>query len=490
MRVLSVTSELHPLVKTGGLADVAGALPPALARHGVEVRTLLPGYPKVLEAAGGGEVVHRWDAPGDAPWGGPAALRRARVAGLELYVLDAPGLYDRPGGPYADASGADHGDNWRRFAALARAGAELGRGALAEFVPDVVHAHDWQAGLVPAYLRRDGARAGAGAGAPSVVTVHNLAFQGRFDAGVFPALGLPPGAFSIDGVEYYGGVGFLKAGLRLADAVTTVSPTYAEEIVTSEGGMGLGGLLATRRDEGALHGIVNGIDAAVWDPAADPNLPEPFSAADPAPRAASRRALEARLGLDADAAPLFVAISRLTGQKGIDLLAAAADGLVAAGGKLAVLGTGEPALEAALAAAAGRHPGRIGVVLAHDEGLAHLMQGGGDAILVPSRFEPCGLTQLCGLRYGAVPVVARTGGLADTVIDANHAALTAGVATGLQFAPGDAGALARAVAKAVALHRTPGVWAGLRRAGMAADVSWDHSAAEYAALYEALAGGA
>ncbi len=474
MRILSVASEAHPLVKTGGLADVAGALPAALARLGVETRTLLPAYPGVLSGTGGGEVVHRW---ADLH-GGPAALRRAEAAGLALLLLDAPHLYDRPGGPYADPSGADHPDNWRRFAALCRAGADIARGAVPELRPDLVHAHDWQAAMTAAFLRYDGTPV------PSVVTIHNLAFQGRFEAGVFPALGLPPRAFSIDGVEYYGGVGFLKAGLRLADAITTVSPTYAEEILTPAGGMGLGGLLADRA--GALRGIVNGIDTEVWDPAADPHLPAPFSREDLAPRQADRRALEARFGLDADDAPVFVVVSRLTGQKGIDLLVGAADPLVAAGGKLAVLGTGEPALERALAAAAERHPGRIGVAIAYDEPLAHLMQGGGDAILVPSRFEPCGLTQLCGLRYGTVPVVARTGGLADTVIDANHAALAAGVATGLQFPPGDGPALERAVRRAVDLHRTPGAWAGLRREGMRADVSWDRSAAAYAALYRGL----
>ena len=475
MRVLSVTSELHPLVKTGGLADVAGALPPALARHGVETRSLLPAYPGVLARIGGGEVVHRW---GEIQ-GGPASLLRAEAGGLGLYLLDAPHLYDRPGGPYADASGAEHPDNWRRFAALCRAGADVGGGLLPDFRPDLVHAHDWQAGLTPAYLHFGGAPV------PSVATVHNLAFQGRFEADVFPALGLPPRAFSIDGVEYYGGVGFLKAGLRLASAITTVSPTYAEEILAPEGGMGLGGLLASRA--GALRGIVNGIDTAVWDPSADPHLPAPFSAADLVPREASRRALEERFGLRADDAPLFVVISRLTGQKGIDLLAGAVDPLVASGGKLAVLGTGDPALERELEAAAARHPGRVGVAIAYDEALAHLMQGGGDAILVPSRFEPCGLTQLCGLRYGTVPVVARTGGLTDTVIDANHAALAAGVATGLHFAPGDGPALARAVRRAVGLHRAPDAWAGLRREGMRADVSWDRSAAEYAALYREVA---
>lgn len=471
MRVLSVASELHPLVKTGGLADVAGALPGALEGHGVEMRSLLPGYRGVMEATGGGEAVHRWDALG----GGPAALLRAEAG---LYLLDAPHLYDREGGPYAGPDGADHPDNWRRFAALARAGADVAAGALREFAPDIVHLHDWQAALTAAFLRCEGRPV------PSVVTIHNLAFQGAFEADVFPALGLPPGAFSIDGVEYYGGVGFLKAGLAMADAITTVSPTYAEEIVTRRGGMGLGGLLASRRD--VLRGIVNGIDTAVWDPAADPHLPAPFSAADPAPREASRRALEERMGLAADEAPLLVAISRLTSQKGIDLLTSAADGLVAAGAKLAVLGTGEPALEEALRAAAGRHPGRIGVAVAYDEGLAHLMQGGGDAIVVPSRFEPCGLTQLYGLRYGTVPVVARTGGLADTVIDANPAALEAGAATGVQFSPVDAAGLEDAIARTCDLFDVQKLWEGMQKRGMRQPVGWDASARDWLGLFEAL----
>lgn len=472
--MLSVTSELHPLVKTGGLADVAGALPLALARQGVEARSLLPAYPGVLARTGGGTVVHRWEEF----YGGPAALRRAEAAGHRLLLLDAPHLYDRQGGPYADASGADHLDNWRRFAALSRAGADIAGALLPDFAPDVVHAHDWQAALTAAFLHYDGARV------PSVVTVHNLAFQGQFDAAVFPKIGLPARAFSIDGVEYYGGVGFLKAGLRLASAVTTVSPTYAEEIRTPEGGMGLGGLLSDRA--GALHGIVNGIDVEDWNPAADPHLPARFSAADLAPRDANRRALAERFGLEPEDGPLFIVITRLTWQKGSDLLLGAVDHLVGLGGRLAVLGTGDPAFEDGLRAAATRHPGRVGVAIAYDEPLAHLMQGGADAILVPSRFEPCGLTQLCGLRYGAVPVVARTGGLADTVIDANHAALTAGVATGIQFPPGDETALRRALDWATALHAAPGVWEGLRQAGMRTDVSWDRSAAAYAALYRSL----
>ena len=263
MKVLSVTSEIYPLIKTGGLADVAGALPPALGRLGIAVRTLVPGYPSVIARVTDGEVLHSFPAL----LGAPARLIGARIAGLDLIVLDAPELFERSGGPYADASGRDHPDNWRRFAALSRAGAEIAAGLLPDFVPDIVHAHDWQAALTPAYLRY------FGIGVPSIVTVHNLAFQGQFPAAIFGALELPGEAYSLDGVEYYGGVGFLKAGLQCAWAITTVSPTYAAEIRTPSFGMGLDGLIEHRG--AAVHGIVNGIDTEVWDPATDGLLAAP-----------------------------------------------------------------------------------------------------------------------------------------------------------------------------------------------------------------------
>ncbi len=425
MRVLSVASEVYPLIKTGGLADVAGALPPALARRGIEVRTLLPGYPTVMEKLGEPRVVH--DYP--SLLGVPARLLEAEVAGLSLIVLDSPALYDRPGGPYGDRRGRDHPDNWRRFGALGRAAVDVAIGHVPGFVPDVVHAHDWQAGLAPAYLRYWGVPR------PSVMTIHNIAFQGGFPASVFGQLELPPQAFALDGVEFHGGVGYLKAGLACASAITTVSPTYAEEIKTPEFGLGLQGLISSR--SGVLHGIVNGIDTEVWNPETDPLLAAPFSARRLQGRAANRTAIEKRFGLHADDSALFVLVSRLTWQKGIDLLAwITRQDIVEAGHRLAVLGSGDAGLEATFLTLAAQHPGRVGVVIGYDEPLSHTMQGGGDAILIPSRFEPCGLTQLYGLRYGCVPIVAHTGGLADTVIDANLAALNAGAATGFQFTPG------------------------------------------------------
>lgn len=475
MNVLSVTPEIYPLVKTGGLADVAGALPIALAGKGVAVRTLLPGYPAVMAAFKKKKAALSYPAL----QGGKASVHAAAVAGLDLLVLDAPHLFDRPGGPYGDAAGADWQDNWRRFAALGRVGADIAAGAIQGYVPQVVHAHDWQSAMAPAYMRY-----GRAAGTPSVVTVHNLAFQGQFPAGIFDELGLPAEAMAIDGVEYYGGVGFLKAGLQAASAITTVSPTYAREIATPEFGMGLDGLIRQRADD--LHGIVNGIDVEIWNPAADTHLAAPYSARTLRARRANKAAVEERFSLPRDDSPILCVVSRLTWQKGIDVLAAAVDGIVASGVRLAVLGSGDSGLEGMLLAAAARHRGRVGVVVGYDEKLSHLMQGGCDAIVVPSRFEPCGLTQLYGLRYGCVPVVARTGGLADTVIDANEAALSAGVATGFQFAPDDAGALLHAVRRLADAYQNPVMWASIQRQGMKADLSWDRSAEKYAALYRSL----
>ncbi|HEU0067042.1 MAG TPA: glycogen synthase GlgA [Sphingomonas sp.] len=475
MRVLSVASEAYPLVKTGGLADVVGALPAALAPHGVATTILLPGYPAVLKAAKGAKIVHRWtDLIGTE-----ARLLQAQVAGLALLVLDAPAFYARDGGLYTGPTGQDWPDNWRRFAALARAGVDLATGAVAGYRFDILHAHDWQAAMAPAYLRYSPSSA-----AKSVVTVHNIAFQGRYDASIFPDLGLPADAFALDGVEYYGGVGFLKAGLQAADAITTVSPTYADEILRPEFGMGLEGLIAARSAH--VSGIVNGIDPAVWSPKRDPHLAQPFTERTLARRTANKRAVERAFGLDPEDGPIFTVVSRLTWQKGMDVLAWALDDLAAAGGRLALLGSGDSALESAFLQAATRHPGRIGIRIGYDEPLSHLLQGGADAILIPSRFEPCGLTQLYGLAYGCVPVVARTGGLADTVIDANDAAVAAGVATGIVFDGVSVETLTRAIRQAIALYAQKQVWTTLQRNGMRADFSWGQSGRRYADLYRSL----
>jgi starch synthase len=482
LRVLSVASEAFPLIKTGGLADVVGALPSALAPLGIEVQTLLPGYPSVMDQVVVATIAHRW--PGF--FGGSATLVSVEAAGLKLLVLDAPHLFRRPGGPYQDADGNDRPDNATRFAALASAAAQVGDGLLDSYRPDIVHAHDWQAALVPVYLRFALGRSARRPPPATVLTVHNLAFQGQFPASLLEKLQLPAEAFTMNGVEYHGQIGFLKGGLALADRITTVSPTYAEEIQGSEMGMGLDGLLRHRSD--ALTGILNGIDPDVWNPATDTRLIARYDVTRLDDRARNKKAVRQRFDLnDDESGPLVAVVSRLTWQKGMDLLLAELPDLLAQGGQLALLGAGDAALQAGFATAAARHPGRVGAVIGYDEDLSHLLQSGADVILVPSRFEPCGLTQLYGLRYGCIPIVARVGGLADTVIDANDAAVAAGVATGFQFMPVTADALRAALARAVRTFRDKTVWRSLQGRGMATDVSWRRPARRYAELYKALA---
>lgn len=478
IRLLSVASEVYPLIKTGGLADVAGALPAALAGEGTATTTLIPGYPAVLDAAGDGERLHGYlDL-----MGGPATLVRAQAAGLDLIVLDAPHLFERPGNPYLGPDGQDWEDNALRFGAFARAAADLGSGQIAGHEYDVLQLHDWQAGLAAAYLQYD-----PPARRPGVVaTIHNLAFQGVFPARLLGQLRLPAEAFTLDGIEYHGAISFLKAALIFADRITTVSPTYATEIMEPAGGMGLHGLLAGRG--GVVSGILNGIDTDVWNPATDPALAASFDASDLDARAANKAALQRAFGLDERAdAFLIGSVGRLTEQKGMDLLPPLMPELVARGAQFAMLGSGDAALEAAFDALADAHPGAVGVRIGYDEALAHLIEGGCDAFLMPSRFEPCGLTQMYALRYGAVPVVARVGGLADTVIDASPYALARGVATGFQFAPGSAASLRAALTRAMAMFADePAAWSRLQRNGMATDVSWTNAARDYAALFEAI----
>lgn len=480
MKLLSVASEMHPLVKTGGLADVVGALPAALLPHKVETTTLLPAYPQALRRLRAPlRTVKRYPDL----FGGEARLVSARLAApagpVRLLLLDAPLLFAREGGPYGDAHGTDWADNWRRFAALSAVAADIAAGGLPNWRPHVVHCHDWQAALAIVYMRH-----GAAAAVPAVLTIHNIAFQGHFPAAIFPELGLPPHALAVNGIEYYGGVGYLKGGILYADAITTVSPTYAAEIRTPEFGMGLEGLIAARGP--ALLGIVNGIDTTEWNPETDPLLAARYGPGTLAARRANTAAIAERFDLDPDSSPLFTVITRLTWQKGMDLLVDSVDFLVGQGARLAVLGSGDAHLEMALHAAARRHPGRVGVITGFDEALSHLMQGGGDAILVPSRFEPCGLTQLYALRYACVPVVAHTGGLADTVIDANTAAVAAGVATGVQFRPGHGDSFRAAIARTLALRADGPTWTALQRQGMKADFSWNQSARRYAALFTSL----
>ncbi|MGV3575787.1 MAG: glycogen synthase GlgA [Devosia sp.] len=477
MEVLSVASEVYPLIKTGGLADVAGALPAALAKNGVTMRTLVPGYPAVMAKLGQSREVYYFSDL----FGVTGRLIAGRAEGLDLIVLDAPALYDRPGNPYMGPDGWDWPDNWKRFAALSWVAAELGTGLVEGYRPQVIHAHDWQAGLVGAYVKY-----GPSATLKTVMTVHNMAFQGTFGADIFAQLRLPAHAFSVEGVEYFGGVGYLKAGVECADVVTTVSPTYAAEIRTQAFGMGLDGLLNNR--SGTVFGVLNGIDMDAWNPATDPSLSSTYTANSLGSRATNKAAVQEAFALEASDSPLFAVVSRLTWQKGIDLLVNCIDMMVEAGAQLAVLGSGEAELENAVRGAAMRHPGRVGLVTGYNERLSHLVQGGADVMMVPSRFEPCGLTQLYALRYGCIPLVSRVGGLNDTVIDANVAALQAEVATGVQFAPPDEAALANAIRRTLELYADEKSWKKMQRRGMKSDVSWESSAARYAQLYASLIG--
>ena len=472
-RVLSVASEAVPLVKTGGLADVVGALPGALAGAGWHMRVMIPAYPGVLDRIGREDVV--WGA--QEFFGGEARLCLGTVDGMEVLALDAPHLFDRAGGPYADMWG-DYGDNAERFAALSWAAAVVARDGIEDWKPEVLHAHDWQAGLAPAFLKY------WGVDLPSVITIHNMAFQGRFGAARMAGMRLPPQWFHRDGYEFWGDISTLKAGIMAADAITTVSPRYAEELMRGEFGLGLEGAMQARA--GVVHGILNGVDGAVWDPETDPAI-TPYAAGKLSGKTRNRKALLQEFGLDSKLpGPLAILVSRLTSQKGIDLLPDAVGEWVAGGGGLAVLGSGDAWAEGAMHEIARRYPGRVSVRIGYDEGLSHRMFAGGDVVLVPSRFEPCGLTQLYGLRYGCVPVVAAVGGLADTVIGATPATEAAASATGVVFHPVDALALRQALRRVLGLYADRAGWTQMVKRGMRMDWGWARSAARYAALYEAL----
>ena len=469
-RVLSVASECVPLVKTGGLADVVGALPGALAATGWEMRVLLPAYRNLRAQAA------NWPVVFEEPdlWGGTGRVLAGDVAGLSVLLLDAPHLFDREGGPYSSPVG-EHPDNAIRFAALSWVAARIAREWLEDLKHDVLHAHDWQAGLAPAYLAYHGA-----GGVKSVLTIHNIAFQGWAPAHMLGILRLPAHAFHREALEYYGGISSLKAGMVTADWITTVSPSYAEEILRPEFGLGLEGVLAARGP--VVSGILNGVDTALWSPAAaDPA----FSAKSLKGKAEARAKVCAEFGLDVPG-PLAIVVSRLTDQKGIDLLPKVIPDFVLGGGGLSVLVSGDPAMEGAMRGLAARFPGRVAVRIGYDEGLSHRLFAGADAVLVPSRFEPCGLTQMYGLRFGTIPVVSLVGGLADTVIGASPATLAAGAATGVTFHPVDALAFRQAMAKLLELYRQPKLWAKLRQNAMAHPVGWEVSAADYAGLYERL----
>lgn len=477
LKILFAVSEAQPLVKTGGLADVAGSLPVALGHFGVDARLVVPAYPQAIERS-----LPLKEISAIRVAGFPETIRILEGRLEEktpLYLVDAPSLFGRPGNPYSSASGSDWEDNALRFASFCRAvvSIALDRAELG-WKPDLVHCNDWQTGLVPALLAGEWGRPA------TIFTIHNLAYQGVFDRKTFNALRLPPEFWSPAGLEFHHNFSFIKGGLAFADRITTVSPTYAGEILTPAFGYGLQGLLEHRADR--LQGILNGIDYSVWDPASDPAIAQHFDTNVFNLKQINKLRLQKELGLPVgEEFLLFGHIGRLVEQKGVDLILAMLPGLIRENQtQLVILGSGDPELETALRKETERHPDRVAIYIGYDEQLAHRIEAACDCFIMPSRFEPCGLNQLYSLRYGTVPIVHRTGGLADTVVDATPRNLLDGVATGFVFDRPEKESLWRAMERAIQFRKRPGVWwENLAVNGMKQDFSWDASASHYVDTY-------
>jgi len=476
MQVLHVCSELFPLLKTGGLADVAGALPAAQIAGGTDVRVLIPAFPDIKRGIGDTQVVGHLDT-----FAGHVTLRYGVFQGVGIYIIDVPGLYDRPGSPYHDQSSYAYPDNHLRFALLSWMAAELGNGFDAMWKPDILHSHDWHAGLTSAYVRARHIPV------KTVFTVHNLAFQGLFDGYHLQHLQIPFEFFQMYGLEFYGQISYLKAGLFYSDHITTVSPTYAKEITRPEFGYGMEALLLERQREGRLTGILNGVDDAIWQPRDDVLLSARYDADDLRSKMINKAYLQRAMGLDVDDSRLvFAVVSRLTNQKGLDLVLEALPDLLERGGQLALLGAGDAVLQQAFLTAAADNPGQVGVQLGYHESFSHRIIGGADVIMVPSRFEPCGLTQLYGLKYGTLPLVRRTGGLADTVVDCALENLADGTASGFVFEEANGKSLGSAIRRAFVLWSRPKHWRHVQHHAMGIDFGWQVAAQAYLSLYQRL----
>ncbi|MBZ0104972.1 MAG: glycogen synthase GlgA [Sulfuricella denitrificans] len=478
IKILFITPEITPLLKTGGLADVSAALPAALREHKVDVRVLLPAYPRVM---GSLKNVRLLTTLTNIGVHGEVKLLEAELPGSDvpLLLVNYPLFYEREGNPYIDADGQDWADNAQRFALLSRVGALLGNSnSPLDWHPDIVQCNDWQSGLTPAYLHFSPAPSAA-----AIMTIHNLAFQGTFPASLTTPLGLPASSYSINGTEYYGQLSFLKAGLFYANHITTVSPTYAEEIQQEPLGFGMQGLLAHRYMD--LTGIVNGIDVNEWNPATDKLLTHRYNSNDMSGKAAGKRALQNRLGLEENPdIPILGVVSRLTHQKGLDLLPAIASFLLEYPAQIVILGSGEASLETTFQLLAQNHPGQVATVIGFNEELSHQIEAGSDIFLMPSRFEPCGLNQMYSQCYGTPPVVHSTGGLADTVVDSTPENIANGTATGFVFRHVTTHGLNECIHRALDIYRDQPTWRKIQSNGMLRDFSWNRSAEEYLALYE------
>ncbi len=474
-RILFVTSEVHPLIKTGGLADVSASLPAALQTLGEDVRLLIPGYNQVLDALKVKKVVATFSVfAGQAP----VKLLSAKMphTNVPVYVLDAPQYFCRVAGPYQYQLGGDWPDNPMRFGMLSKVAAMLGSAdSPIDWQAELVHCNDWQTGLTPVYLQLMTAPR-----AKSVMTVHNIAFQGNFDRDWIKSLEIPVAHFNMHGVEFHGNLSFLKSGLQYADRIVTVSPTYAHEIQATEMGYGMQGLLTARRNE--VSGILNGIDEDEWDASKDKHLEVRYDASDLSQKTQGKLALQKRLGLEVNEhTPLLGVVSRLTYQKGLDLLLECLPTLLDGGAQLAVLGSGDAEFERRYLQLAQRYSGRVSVTIGFNEALSHQIMAGTDIFLMPSRFEPCGLNQMYGMRYGTPPVVRRTGGLADSVINAS---LDGG--TGFVFDDAGAQALQQTIKWAIECYRDANTFRRIQLNGMHKDVGWRHSAQLYLELYNSI----
>jgi starch synthase len=483
LRVLFITPEIHPLNKTGGLGDVSAALPVALRDLKLDVRVLIPGYPQVLSGLKYKRKIAEFPAQSPFPRASllSATLPVGASAKLPLFVIDCPPFYCRDGGPYTDAAGRNWPDNALRFGLLSRIGATLACDASPiGWHPQIAHCNDWQSGLVPAYLHFH-----SGQKAASLMTIHNLAFQGVFPPDTVAQLGLPAASFHVNGVEYYGGMSFLKAGLYYSDHISTVSPTYAREIQTAPLGFGMEGLLASRSRD--ISGVLNGIATDEWNPLTDPHLARKYSITNLAAKSANKKALQQLLGLTEDRQiPLFGAVSRITYQKGCDLLLQVAKELTDIPAQLVILGSGEAILERELSLLAKNNAGKIAVRIGFDEKLAHLIEAGADSFLMPSRFEPCGLNQMYSQRYGTPPLVHATGGLVDTVVDYTPATIASGSASGFLFGDMTPRGFLDAIRRVAAAYQDKAAWRRLKKNGMARDFSWQSSAAAYCKIYLSL----
>jgi starch synthase len=481
VRVLFVSSEIYPLAKTGGLADVSAALPRALTALGIDVHLVMPGYPGALRSAVDKTVQAQLRGFGGE---GTTRVISARMpdSGLPVWLVDCPSLFERDGGLYQDERGHDWPDNARRFAHLSRVAAGIAEGGIVPgWRADIVHGNDWHTGLLPLLLKT-----GKGLQPASLFTIHNLAFQGLFQPQPLSAFGLPEEMFNPDGVEFHGRISFLKSGIRFSDGLTTVSPSYAREILTPEFGCGLDGLLRSRAAD--LEGIVNGVDFEVWDPSTDAHLPATFDRSAMAGKAHCKAELQRELGLEVSPdTPLVLWASRITHQKMADTALRILPSLLQRDVQFALIGEGDEDTEDHFIDLAASHPTRMAVRIGYDEPSAHRFYGASDLLLHPSRFEPCGLTPLYGMRYGAVPIVRRVGGLSDTIVDADTDAIEAGSATGFAFREETPDAMLDCVDRALAAHTQPAVGSQIRRQGMARDSSWAISARRYLAVYRRLA---